>query len=128
MYSTKGYKENELVTYFVDGETIDKQELTKRRQQGKGGYFVQINTNKYLDFYDSVTKKMCFASFANSALPSYPLQHSESKQAAFMNLYLSRYFNRKKKQWEISYKAMHDIEPNIELFGDYEPEIFQSIN
>jgi len=38
-------------------------------------------------------------------------------------MYLSRYFNRITKKWEISYKAMSEIYPNVELFGDYETEL-----
>ena len=123
LFSTKGYKQDERIVAFVDGEEIDKNEMEKRSKQGMGGYMVGINKNKFLDFYKSRMNNACFASCANSAIPSNPLRNKRTDQQAFMNMYLVRFLNKNSKRWEISYKAMYDILANIELFGDYVPNI-----
>jgi len=123
LFSKRGYKEDERIVFFVDGEEIDKNEMEKRSKQGMGGYMVGINKNKFLDFYKSRMNNACFASCANSAIPSNPLRNKRTDQQAFMNMYLVRFLNKNSKRWEISYKAMYDILANIELFGDYVPNI-----
>jgi len=123
LFSTQGYKQDERIVCFVDGEEIDKNEMEKRSEQGMGGYMVGINKNKFLDFYKSKMNNLCFASCANSAMPSFPLLNKRTDKQALMNMYLVRFFNKNSKRWEISYKAMHDILPNVELFADYVPNV-----
>lgn len=123
LFSNKRYKEDEKIVDFVNGEIIDFKELKRRRENGKGGYEVRINENVFLDFYQSKMSKVCFASCANSAFPNWPLKHRDTKENALMNMYLSTHYDHKQKKWNVSYKAMYDLEPNIELFGDYVPYI-----
>jgi hypothetical protein len=123
LFSSKSYEEDDRIAIFLDGELIDCDEKNRRSEQGLGGYIVGINENKFLDFRKSRMENLCFASCANSALPTFPLRHIRTDAQAFMNMYLCRYWNKATKKWEISYKAMNNILPNVELFGDYLPDL-----
>jgi len=105
------------------GEIINNAEMDKRRQEGKGGYFLKLNDVTVMDCYEERHNNTCLSSCANSAHKKYPIQNINTGIAGKNNVVLTKYYVIKKKMWRWYYTTTALIPGHEEILADYEPYV-----
>jgi len=110
LFTRHPIKAGETIAEF-QGEWIEREEMLKRRSEGKEDYIIGLNKNLFLDCYNY--RDICKASMTNSPVHAFNLA---TRSIAKANAYIFRN-DISKRVFLVANKA--DIKPGAEIIYNY---------